>query len=417
MSNSNGQGSTRSTRCFCRAAGRSCKSGLQRIDTIRSAGDPVRTFCVVYMTDVSPLFRSFKIRGLELKNRVVMAPMTRAHSPGGIPTEENAAYYTRRAANEVGLILSEGTLVRRKGAGDNPNIPLFWGEAALEGWKRVIDSVHAAGGKMGPQLWHQGMSRKPGTGHFPDAPSDGPSGITLMGKKVGEEPSEAEVLDMAQAFADAAADAKRLGFDCIELHGAHAYLIDEFFWERTNQRTDRFGGSIERRAEFAAEVIRRCRAAVGDFPIIIRISQWKSVDYAAKVAKTPEELERWVGVLRDAGVDAIHCSQRRILEPEFPDVDGPKGLNLAGWVKKLTGLPTISVGSVGLTSEFTGAFRGEGSQAGKLDDVLERLDRGEFDLVAVGRAILQDPEWVAKVKQGRFNELRDYDAKSLQVYY
>jgi 2,4-dienoyl-CoA reductase-like NADH-dependent reductase (Old Yellow Enzyme family) len=230
------------------------------------------------MTDVSPLFRPFSIRGLELKNRVVMAPMTRTHSPGGVPTEENAAYYTRRAANEVGLILSEGTLVRRKGAGNNPDIPLFWGEAALEGWKRVIDSVHAVGGKMGPQLWHQGMSRKPGTGHFPDAPCDGPSGITLTGEKVGEEPSEAEVLDMAQAFADAAADAKRLGFDCLELHGAHGYLIDEFFWERTNQRTDRFGGSIERRAEFAAEVIRRCRAAMGDFPIIIRISQWKSVD-------------------------------------------------------------------------------------------------------------------------------------------
>jgi hypothetical protein len=85
----------------------------------------------------------------------------------------------------------------------------------------VIDAVHAAGGKMAPQIWHQGMSRKPGTGHFPDAPSDGPSGITLTGKKISDEPSEAEVIDMAQAYADAAADAKRLGFDCIELHGAH----------------------------------------------------------------------------------------------------------------------------------------------------------------------------------------------------
>ncbi|HVF18195.1 MAG TPA: hypothetical protein VNA21_14840, partial [Steroidobacteraceae bacterium] len=262
-----------------------------------------------------------------------------------------------------------------------------------------------------------GMARKPGTGHFPEAPSDGPSGITLMGKKVDAEPSEAEVLDMAQAYADAAADAKQLGFDCIELHGAHSYLIDEFFWERTNQRTDRFGGSLEQRAEFAAETIRRCRVAVGDLPIILRISQWKSVDYAAKVAATPQELERWMRVLVDAGVDMIHCSQRRILEPEFPDVDGPKGLNFAGWVKKLTGVPTISVGSVGLTSEFTGAFRGEGSAAGKLDDVVHRLDRGEFDLVAVGRALLQDPEWVIKVKQNRFDQLRDYDAKALQTYY
>jgi 2,4-dienoyl-CoA reductase-like NADH-dependent reductase (Old Yellow Enzyme family) len=369
------------------------------------------------VTDVSPLFEQCRIRNLTLDNRIVMAPMTRSRSPGGFPNDENVAYYARRAAAHVGLILSEGTLTRRRGAGDDAHIPLFWGEKALAGWKRVIEAVHAAGGKMGPQLWHQGMSRKPNSGHFPEAPSDGPSGITLKGKKIGEEPSEAEVLDMAQAYADGARDAKELGFDCVELHGAHAYLIDEFFWERTNQRTDRFGGSIERRAEFAAEVLRRCRAAVGDLPIIIRISQWKSVDYGAKVAPTPEELGRWVRVLVDAGVDAIHCSQRRILEPEFPDVDGPRGLNLAGWVKKLSGLPTISVGSVGLSSEFTGAFRGEGSAAGKLDEVVERVKRGEFDLVAVGRALLQDPEWVLKVEQRRFDELRDYDARALQTYY
>jgi 2,4-dienoyl-CoA reductase-like NADH-dependent reductase (Old Yellow Enzyme family) len=261
------------------------------------------------------------------------------------------------------------------------------------------------------------MSRKPGTGHFPAAPSDGPSGITLLGKKVAAEPSEMEVLDMAQAYADAARDAKQLGFDCVELHGAHAYLIDEFFWERTNQRLDRFGGSLEQRAEFAAETIRRCRTAIGDLPLIIRISQWKSVDYNAKLATTPQALERWLRVLVDAGVDMIHCSQRRILEPEYPEIDGAAGLNLAGWVKKLCGLPTISVGSVGLTSEFTGAFRGEGSKAGKLDAVVERLARGEFDLVAVGRALLQDPQWVIKVKNQRFEQLQDYEAQALETYY
>jgi 2,4-dienoyl-CoA reductase-like NADH-dependent reductase (Old Yellow Enzyme family) len=239
----------------------------------------------------------------------------------------------------------------------------------------------------------------------------------LKGEKVADEPSETEVLDMAQAYADAAGAAKRLGFDCIELHGAHGYLIDQFFWERTNRRTDRFGGSLEKRTEFAAETIRRCRLAVGELPIVIRISQWKATDYAAKVAATPQELERWVKVLADAGVDAIHCSQRRILEPEFPNVDGPNGLNLAGWVKKLSGLPTISVGSVGLSSEFLGAFRGEGSSVGKLDEIVARLERGEFDLVAIGRALLQDPEWASKVKAGRHGELRDYDAQALQTYF
>ena len=369
------------------------------------------------MTDPSPLFRPFRLRGMELKNRIVMAPMTRSHSPSWAPNDENVAYYRRRAENEVGLILSEGTLTRRKGASNDANIPLFWGEEPLKGWKRVIDAVHAAGGKMGPQIWHQGMSRKPGTGHFPEAPSDGPSGVTLTGKKIAEEPSEAEVIDMAQAYADAAADAKKLGYDCIELHGAHAYLIDEFFWAVTNQRTDRFGGTIEKRAEFAAETIRRCRKAIGDLPMIIRLSQWKSVDYNAKLATTPQEMERWLKVLVDAGVDAIHCSQRRIWEAEFPQIDGEKGLNFAGWAKKLTGLPTISVGSVGLTSEFTGAFRGEGSKAGNFDDAIERLDRGEYDLVAVGRALLQDPEWAVKVKAGKFADLKDYDAGALKMYY
>jgi 2,4-dienoyl-CoA reductase-like NADH-dependent reductase (Old Yellow Enzyme family) len=369
------------------------------------------------MTDVSPLFQPFMLRGLEVKNRIAMAPMTRGHSPGGIPTEENVGYYRRRAENEVGLIISEGTLIPRKGAADSPNYPLFWGEEALNGWQKIIDAVHHAGGAMAPQLWHLGMSRKPGTGHFPDAPSDGPSGITLTGKKVADEPSETEVLAYAQAYADAAADAKRLGFDAIELHGAHAYLIDEFFWDVTNHRTDRFGGSFEKRAEFAAETIRRCRAAIGDMPMIIRISQWKSVDYNAKVAKTPQEMETWARILVDAGVDMIHCSQRRIWEPEFPEIDGPKGLNFAGWVKKLTGIPTMSVGSVGLTSEFTGSFRGEGSKAGNFDDAIERLDRGEFDMVAVGRAILQDPEWVVKVKARKFDELRDYDGGAQKVYW
>ena len=209
---------------------------------------------------------------------------------------------------------------------------------------------------------------------------------------------------MAQAYADAAGDAKRLGFDCIELHGAHAYLIDEFFWERTNQRTDRFGGSIEKRAEFAAETIRRCRVAVGDLPIIIRISQWKSVDYAAKVALTPQELERWVRVLVDAGVDAIHCSQRRILQAEFPDIDGPNGLNLAGWVKKLSGLPTISVGSVGLSARNS-RVRSAAKDQRRASSTKRSSGWTEASSISSrsGRALLQDPEWAV---QGKATALR-----------
>ena len=370
------------------------------------------------MSSTYPLFEPFTVKGLTVPNRIVMAPMTRGFSPDGIPTDDVRDYYARRAAADVGLILSEGTLIRRKGAGDNANYPLFHTDTALAGWKKVIDAVHAEGGKMGPQIWHQGMMRKDGTGHYPDAPTDSPSGVTHKGKQIMDAPSEEDVADMVAAYAQAAADSKALGFDTFEIHGAHGYLIDEFFWDVMNKREDKYGGGLPERARFAGEIISEARKAVGpDMPIILRFSQWKQQDYTAKLAQTPQEFEAFLKVFVDAGVDVLHASQRRFWEAEFPEVDGENGLNTAGWAKKLTGLPTITVGSVGLSSEFGGAFRGEGSKTRPLTDVIERLDKGEFDLVAVGRALLQDPLWAQKVKEGREDELEDYDAKALATLY
>lgn len=359
------------------------------------------------------LFSPFNLAGLELPNRIVMAPMTRSFSPEGIPGDNVADYYARRAANHVGLIVTEGTVIDRKAAGNDAKVPQFYGEA-LEGWKTVVDKVHAEGGLIAPQLWHVGMMRKPGTGHFPDAASDSPSGVTHTGTAVLPPPSDEDVADMVSSYARSAKSAKDLGFDSIEIHGAHGYLIDQFFWDVMNQRDDKYGGGLAERATFAADVIRECRAAVGaDMPIILRISQWKQQDFSARLAETPQALESFLKVFVDAGVDCLHCSQRRFWEPEFDGSD----LNFAGWAKKLTGLPTITVGSVGLSSDFIGAFQGENSATRSLDDLVDRLDKGEFDLVAVGRAILQDPEWATKVKEGREDELKDYDAKALATLY
>jgi 2,4-dienoyl-CoA reductase-like NADH-dependent reductase (Old Yellow Enzyme family) len=226
--------------------------------------------------------------------------------------------------------------------------------------------------------------------------------------------SDSDIADTIAAFARAAGAAKRLGFDTIELHGAHGYLIDQFFWEGTNARTDRYGGDIARRGAFAAEILKAVRAEVGpDYPVIIRLSQWKQQDYAAKLAINPQEMEAWLRPLADAGADIFHCSQRRFWEPEFEGSD----LNFAGWAKKITGKPTISVGSVGLTGEFIAAFGGESSKPASLDELLRRMDRGDFDLVAVGRALICDPDWTIKVRDGRNSELSDFSPAALAKLY
>ncbi|WP_079530597.1 NADH:flavin oxidoreductase [Halobacillus hunanensis] len=358
-----------------------------------------------------PLFQSFTNEKINLPNRTVMAPMTRGFSPEGVPGEDVAAYYRRRAENGVGLIVTEGTGVHHPASVSGASIPLFHGEESLNGWANVVKEVHQAGGKIVPQLWHVGMTRKKGDLPNEEANPVGPSGLSLDGEKVTEPMTEAEVEDMVEAYAHAAADAKRLGFDGIELHGAHGYLIDQFFWKQTNKRTDRYGGDLVGRTQFAVEVIEACRREVGpDFPIIFRFSQWKMNDYKAKLAETPDELEQFLTPLVEAGVDIFHCSTRRFWEPEFKGSD----LNLAGWTKKLSGKPVISVGSVGLDGEFT-SF--SGAETTSLDGLMEKLDQGEFDLVAIGRSLLMDPEWVRKVRDGKEDELAPFDKAALKQLY
>jgi len=356
-------------------------------------------------------FQPFQLKSLNIPNRFVMAPMTRSFSPDGVPTSDVAAYYARRASASVGLILSEGTVIDRVASSNDPDIPHFYGKDALAGWQEVINRVHAAGGHMGPQIWHMGVMPKHHSGWLPDAPFEGPSGLKSASSILGVAMSESDIQDTILAFGRAAADAKRLGFDCVEIHGAHTYLIDQFFWGDTNIRTDGYGGkTLTERSRFAVEVIKEVRKQVGkDFAIIMRLSQWKSSDYIYKLAKTPQEMESWLGVLADAGVDIFHCSQRRFWEAEFEGSD----LNFAGWAKKLSGKSTITVGSVGLSGEFLAAFKGESSVPASLDELLRRYDRGDFDLVAVGRALLADSEWMLKIRDHRNQELKGFSKEAL----
>jgi 2,4-dienoyl-CoA reductase-like NADH-dependent reductase (Old Yellow Enzyme family) len=149
------------------------------------------------------LFQPFKYKNLELKNRIVMAPMTRAQSDNGVPTQQIADYYARRAASEVGLILSEGTVINRPASKNLQNIPDFYGTEALNGWKNVIDAVHENGGKMGPQIWHVGDTRM--SEDYPSVEMEKASTMTLE-----------DIQDTIAQFAASAKSAKDLGFDVLK---------------------------------------------------------------------------------------------------------------------------------------------------------------------------------------------------------
>lgn len=354
------------------------------------------------------LSRPVALNGLKVPNRIAMAPMTRMFSPNGVPGEDVRSYYSRRAAAGVGLIVTEGTYVGHESAGESDRVPRFHGEEQLAGWAKVAEDVHAAGGTIVPQLWHIGMVRQQGKPPFAEALAVGPSGLRIDGTEgTGKAMTQGDLDDVIGAFAQAAKDAERIGFDGVEVHGAHGYLLDQFLWAGTNRRTDGYGGDPVARTQFAAEIVAAIRENVSpEFPVIFRYSQWKQEAYDARLAETPDELEAILDPLAAAGVDAFHASTRRYWSPEFDGSD----LNLAGWTKKLTGKPTITVGSVGLDGDFIRAFMGEGSAVKGIDDLLDRLERDEFDLVAIGRALLQDPEWAAKVLEGRFDQLKPYDA-------
>ena len=366
--------------------------------------------------DNSILFTPFKTGPLHLRNRFVMAPMTRNFSPGGVPSDAMAGYYRRRAQADVGLIVTEGvgvdhpSALGRETTGGNAS-PVLHGEQALASWRTVVDGVHEAGGVIAAQIWHQGAIRVDGTGYHPSAPSARPSGIWGPMDKAMVPPDyldlvreptqpllDSEIGDIIAAFGRSAANAYAVGFDAVMVHGAHGYLIDNFLWQHTNLRRDRWGGDAVARSLFAAEVVKAIRAVTApDFPIIFRFSQWKLQDYEGRNADTPQELEAMLAPIVDAGVDIFDASTRIFSTPAFPD--SPMGL--AGWARRLTGKPTIAVGGVGLSGDLQSSFTQPTKMTDNLDMVAERMERGEFDLIGVGRALLVDAEWVSKMRDGR----------------
>jgi 2,4-dienoyl-CoA reductase-like NADH-dependent reductase (Old Yellow Enzyme family) len=213
--------------------------------------------------------------------------------------------------------------------------------------------------------------------------------------------------------------AQFIGADGIEIHACHGYLLDQFLWSETNRREDGYGGArIEDRVRFPAEIVAAIRAQCGtDFVISFRFSQWKEHDYAARIAATPEDLSALTGILGDAGVSMFHASTRRFWIPEWEGSD----IGLAGWTRQLGRRPTVTVGSVGLDRDVMASFQedveAELRVRESVDALGRRFRRNEFDLVAVGRSLISDPDWILKVSAGDYGAIRSFrkaDIGSLQ---
>lgn len=363
-----------------------------------------------------PLFRGFSVRSLHLPNRIVMSPMTRTHSPGGVPGENVARYYRRRAEGGTGLIITEGVAIDHPASVDHASVPNMFAATALDGWRSVVDGVHEAGGRIIPQLWHVGPLWG-AMGGSPDITPMRPSGLwgtpgittysdeyVRAAEPVTRAMTTADIESVISAFRAAARSAVDAGFDGIALHGGHGYLLDAFLWADTNRRDDEWGGDAERRAAFPAAVVRAIREEIGEeLPIFFRFSQHKQQDFGARLADTPEELGALLRPLVTAGVDVLDASARRFQAPAFEGSD----LSLAGWAKQLTGASAMAVGSVGIGSAIKDRRSSGNPTLDNREELLRRLADDEFDLIAIGRLHLADPDLVQTLRAGR--PLPQYD--------
>lgn len=361
--------------------------------------------------DITPLLQPLRIRRLQLRNRFVMPGMQRYWCVEGAPDRRLREYYQRRVLGGTALVISESCAIDHPSATKNPRYARISPDTR-QAWRACVNGVHDAGGAMFLQLWHQGAVNYGGDAESnPDFVALSPSGIAHPGESFGRAATEAELDSIKRAFVQGALDAEEIGADGVELHSAHGFLLDQFLWPGTNLRTDRYGGpAITDRGTFVAEVAKAVREATGpDLVISIRISQWKESDYDAKIVETPEQLGQLVAMLRSAGADIFDVSTRRFWTPEWDGSD----LGLAGWVKSFTDAPVIAVGSVGLDVDVMASLNGEEGRptgGGRIAELVRRFQRGDFDLVSVGRSQIGDPQWIAKTKDHRTSDIRGFRA-------
>ena len=336
----------------------------------------------------SLLFTPGKIGNMELRNRVVMAPMVvQLAAEDGAITTRSIEYYARRAEGGAGLVIVEATWIALGGKAFACQAGLDR-DALIPGHFELVEAIHRHGAKAACQIHHGGARADPAlTGGTTVAPSAvAEAGIPVLPRELAHK----EIVALAETYAHAAGRAQRAGYDAVEIHGAHGYLIHEFLSPVSNRRTDEYGGNAEKRMRFAALVIRRVRETVGArFPILFRMSAegGYGIDEALEIAHAVET----------CGVDAIHVSvggtaPTTLVPPDTSPMARPEGwlTAYAEAIRKRVAVPVIVVGEI-RHPRFA-------------EDVLAH---GKADFIALARPLLADPDWPAKARAGRDDEIRN----------
>ncbi|MGO2012401.1 MAG: alkene reductase [Pseudoalteromonas sp.] len=339
------------------------------------------------------LLAPFKLNNsIELQNRVLMAPLTRCMADDNlVPTQAMVEYYARRA--DAGLIISEATIIRPDAQG-YPNVPGLFSDEQVQGWKKVTDAVHANGGKMFAQLWHVGRVAHP---HFFDGEVLAPSAIGIEGsvprmrELTYQTPKAATTEDIKGLVADyvkAAENAIEAGFDGIEIHGANGYLLDQFLHFASNQRGDEYGQTPENMSRFPLEVVDAVIAAIGAEKTGLRLS--------------PGAYFNMDEDNRDKAVFDYLLSELNTRELAY--IHG----GIFDDSMRFESLENQTISEY-LRTNYTGTLVGVGSY--DFDSAKQAISNNKFDLIAIGRAFIANPDYIEKLKQGQ--ELTAYSDEML----
>lgn len=327
-------------------------------------------------------FETFKIGKMELKNRLVVSAMvTNYCNPDGTTTEKYIAYHEHKAKGGWGLIITEDYVIAPK-VGGFVNLPGLWDDDQIASHRELTERVHAAGGKIAAQIYHAGRETNSNvTGGQPVGPS------ALREPSVQETPRELtvnEIHELVEKFGDCARRAKEAGFDAVELHGAHGYLVGAFASPFSNKRSDEYGGTIRNRARFAMETIQNIKEKCGqDFPVLYRMSAVEYVPGGLEI----EEAKTLARLVEEAGADCIHVSQGVYASTQTiipPSVIAPGAyVDNAAAIKSVVKVPVIAVGRIN-----------------DIEVAESILQSGKADLVTMARASLADPDMPKKVQEG-----------------